>query len=119
MSGSSEPPEDVEPDQRFTLANERTFLAWLRTALALLAASVAVVQLVPEFGVPGARKLLGVLLAGLAVGASVTSVLRWSRVQRAMRRSLPMPATRAPWIMAAVLTVTAAVTLLLLVFLPS
>ncbi|MGH3672809.1 MAG: DUF202 domain-containing protein, partial [Pseudonocardiaceae bacterium] len=37
--------EEFEPDYRFTLANERTFLAWLRTALALLAAAVAVVQL--------------------------------------------------------------------------
>ena len=26
-----------EPDYRFTLANERTFLAWVRTALGLLA----------------------------------------------------------------------------------
>jgi putative membrane protein len=38
-----------EPDYRFTLANERTFLAWIRTSLALLAGGVAVVQLVPGF----------------------------------------------------------------------
>ncbi len=38
---------DLEPDYRFTLANERTFLAWQRTALGLLAAAVAVVQFVP------------------------------------------------------------------------
>ena len=36
-----------EPDYRFTLANERTFLAWIRTALALIAGGVALVQLVP------------------------------------------------------------------------
>ena len=29
------------PDYRFTLANERTFLAWIRTALALMAGAVA------------------------------------------------------------------------------
>ena len=32
--------EGEEPDYRFTLANERTFLAWLRTALALIAGGV-------------------------------------------------------------------------------
>ena len=29
-----------EPDPRFSLANERTFLAWIRTALALAAAAI-------------------------------------------------------------------------------
>lgn len=39
----------TEPDYRFTLANERTFLAWIRTALALIAGGVAVAQLLPRF----------------------------------------------------------------------
>lgn len=43
---SNDTATDVEPDYRFTLANERTFLAWQRTALGLLAAAVALVQLV-------------------------------------------------------------------------
>ncbi len=41
-----------EPDARFTFANERTFLAWSRTALALVVAGLAVIQLLlsfPEF----------------------------------------------------------------------
>jgi len=59
--------EDSEPDYRFTLANERTFLAWQRTALGLLAAAIAVVQLVPELAVPGARHVIGALLAALAI----------------------------------------------------
>jgi len=32
-----------EPDPRFTLADERAFLAWMRTSLALLAAGRAIV----------------------------------------------------------------------------
>ena len=48
-----------DPDYRFTLANERTFLAWIRTALALVAGGVAVVQLIPEFAFPGARHVMG------------------------------------------------------------
>ena len=57
--------DGVEPDYRFTLANERTFLAWIRTALGLLAGGVAVRQLVQPFddhrrpdvaGAPGHRR---------------------------------------------------------------
>ena len=55
----AEPPgktsEGTEPDPRFTFANERTFLAWSRTALALVVAGLGVVQLLPPFpGVPWA-----------------------------------------------------------------
>lgn len=39
---------EIEPDYRFTLANERTFLSWQRTSPGLLAAAVALAQLVPE-----------------------------------------------------------------------
>src|SRR6476661_4070594 len=56
-----------DPDYRFTLANERTFLSWIRTALALIAGGVAVVQLVPDFGFPGSRRIVGALLAGMGV----------------------------------------------------
>ena len=87
---------EVEPDYRFTLANERTFLAWERTALGLLAASVAVVQLVPELSIPGARHVLGVLLAVLATITAGVGVLRWRQVDRAMRRGLPLPRHPTP-----------------------
>jgi len=82
---------EAEPDYRFSLANERTVLAWFRTALALLAASVAVAQLVPEFGVPGARASLSVFLGVLSAFSSVGGVWRWYRVQKAMRRGEPLP----------------------------
>lgn len=58
--------EETEPDYRFTLANERTFLAWQRTALGLLAAAVALVNFVPELVVVGARRIMGIGLAALA-----------------------------------------------------
>jgi putative membrane protein len=82
---------ESEPDYRFTLANERTFLAWQRTALGLLAAAVAVVQLLPELGVPGARHLLGGVLAVLAAFTAGAGLRRWQQVDRAMRRGLPLP----------------------------
>lgn len=87
---------EVEPDYRFTLANERTYLAWQRTALGLLAAAVAVVQLVPELAIPGARHVLGLILALLAILTAGMGILRWEQVDRAMRRDLPMPRHPTP-----------------------
>ncbi|MQA86484.1 MAG: DUF202 domain-containing protein [Streptosporangiales bacterium] len=80
-----------DPDYRFSLANERTFLAWIRTSLALLAAGVAVIQIIPSFGPPGGRLALGVVLIVLALILAAASYPRWEGVERAMRlgRSLP------------------------------
>jgi putative membrane protein len=106
-SGAQGPDDEHEPDYRFTLANERTFLAWLRTSLSLLAAGVAVVQLVPSFTIPGARAVTGGLLAALAVVAAGSGVLRWRSVEHAIRRDRPLPVQRIPWLMAAGLVVLA------------
>lgn len=85
-----------EPDYRFTLANERTFLAWQRTSLGLLAAAVAVVQIIPELYIKGARHLFGVLLGVLAVLTSGMGLLRWQQTDRAMRRGEPLPRHPTP-----------------------
>lgn len=103
------------PDYRFTLANERTFLAWLRTSLALLAAGTAVVQLVPEFGVAGARHVVGVTLAVLAVAVALGAVRRWQQVQRAMQYDGNLPPARMPVLLGAALTVLGAAVAVLLV----
>ena len=102
------------PDYRFTLANERTFLPWLRTALALLAAGVAVVQLVPEFGVAGARHVVGVVLALLGTAVAAAAIGRWRRVQRAMELDDPLPPTRMPLLLGAALAVLGVVVAVLL-----
>ncbi len=87
---------EAEPDYRFTLANERTFLAWERTSLGLLAAAVAIVQFVPEFGFPGARHVVGAFLTILAMLSAGLGLHRWRQVDSAMRRGLPLPRQRAP-----------------------
>jgi putative membrane protein len=92
----SDSPAETEPDYRFTLANERTFLAWQRTSLGLLAAAVALVQLVPELTVHGARNALAVLLATLAILTSAMGLVRWQQADRAMRRGLPLPRHPTP-----------------------
>ncbi len=78
--------EPQEPDYRFTLANERTFLAWMRTSLALLAGAVAVVQFAPDLGSAWFRESCAVVLALLAAGTAAGGLLRWRATQRAMER---------------------------------
>jgi inner membrane protein YidH len=107
---------DYEPDYRFTLANERTFLAWQRTALGLLAAAVAVVQLVPELGVPGARQAVGLLLAVLATLTSAMGLLRWEQADRAIRRGGPLPRHPTPAYLALGLTAIGILAIGLVIF---
>jgi len=96
QSGTGDQDGAVEPDYRFTLANERTFLAWQRTALGLLAAAVAVIQFVPELGITGGRHILGALLAVLAILTAGMGLLRWEQVDRAIRRGKPLPRHPTP-----------------------
>ena len=87
--------EGREPDYRFTMANERTFLAWLRTALALMAAAVAVSQFPLAFRVPGGRTVLGVLLAGLGTAVALFAYVHWATAETAMRTSTRLRYSRA------------------------
>lgn len=114
-SGEAGPDDEFEPDYRFTLANERTFLAWLRTALALLAGAVAVVQLVPEFSIAGARHLLGGLLALMSLLAAGAGLRRWTQVNYAIRRGLPLPPLRVPRVLTAGFMLIALLALALLI----
>jgi putative membrane protein len=92
----------TEPDPRFTLANERTFLAWNRTALALVVAGIGIVQLLPPFpGVPFGRHLLGVPLIILGAAVSLIAYWEWQRNQAAMRRGEPLPRSVLPRVLAA------------------
>lgn len=116
---SAEPAEDEqEPDYRFTLANERTFLAWIRTALALIAGGVAVVQLVPAFGIPGARHGLGLLLTTGGGALAVLSIRRWQQVQAAMRKGADLPPSRMPLILGAAILTAAILVLVVLIIQP-
>jgi len=80
-----------DPDPRFSLANERTLLAWLRTALGLVVTGVAVIALT-EFVEP---LWLVDVVAGTAFVAGATTALvgwrQWVRAERAMRRGQPLP----------------------------
>jgi len=114
---TAEDKEGEEPDPRFTFANERTFLAWSRTALALVVAGLGIVQLLPPFpGVPEGRHLLGVPLIVLGAVLAVVAYGEWVRSQRALRRKQPLPRSIMPWILAAAvagMAVISAIVLLL------
>lgn len=80
-----------EPDPRFTLANERTFLTWLSTALALSAGGVAMAAVPEGVFVPWMRTTLAVMLVVLAALAAGMAYPRWRNIQRALRNETPLP----------------------------
>jgi putative membrane protein len=95
----------AEPDARFTFANERTFLAWNRTALALVVAGLGIVQLLPPFpGVPWGRHLIGVPLIALGAVVAVAGYAEWMQNQRALRRGQPLPRSLLPVILGVTIT---------------
>jgi len=89
--GATRVPRDTEPDYRMSLAAERTFLAYVRTALALLAAGVAIVGAFQDAGHLPLRRALGALLVALGLYVAVQARRRWRQVDQAMRHGQPLP----------------------------
>jgi putative membrane protein len=82
--------EGAEPDYRFSFANERTFLAWIRTSLALLAAAVALDVVELDLSRDVQRLLAGILVV-LGLLSAVAAWIRWALAERAIRRGEPLP----------------------------
>jgi putative membrane protein len=82
-----------EPDPRFTLANERTFLAWIRTALALIAAGIALEALALPIQ-PDLRRAAAIILLLLGLAVPALAWLTWAAVERALRRGAPLPGSK-------------------------
>jgi len=107
-AGTPKPGQEREPDARFTFANERTFLAWSRTALALVVGGLAVAQLLPPFpGVPGARHIIGIPLIVLGAAVALLSYAEWQANQRALRRGEPLRRSLLPHLLAGTIAVIA------------
>ena len=81
-----------DPDPRFSLANERTFLAWVRTSLAFVVAGLAVEALQLPVS-PGLRLTISVLLVVAGIGAAAQAWFGWARTERAMRHVGPLPSS--------------------------
>ena len=101
-------PSDLprDPDPRFTLANERTLLAWTRTALALLAAGIGAYQLLPAaFG--SNRQLLALLLVAAAAVLALCAYPQWRFVERALRSGSVLPRSPIPAVAAGAVALVA------------
>jgi putative membrane protein len=83
-----------EPDPRFSLANERTFLAWIRTGLAFVAGGVGLSALSQlGAGEPLPALIASVLLIVSGLGCAAGAWLGWSGAERALRLRAPLPRT--------------------------
>ncbi|MFF0201696.1 YidH family protein [Streptomyces sp. NPDC005017] len=100
--------EGDTPDYRFSLANERTFLAWLRTALALIGGGFAVDQFLPDLRW-GWRVGLALALLAAGVLCSLRAVNHWVRCERAMRQGEDLPSSRFPALLSLVVAFVALV----------
>ena len=97
------------PDYRFTLANERTLLAWLRTALALVAGGVAVATYAPDLGIPGGSGAVALGLVLIGLGTAIGGYRRWRANEEAIRDDRPLPRSRAVGVLAAAVAVVVVV----------
>jgi inner membrane protein YidH len=88
--------EGRDPDPRFTFANERTFLAWIRTSLALVAGGIGIDTFLVDMAVIPRRLLASALLV-LGAGLALDSYRRWVNAEWAMRTgsTLPRPGVAA------------------------
>ena len=107
---------DGVPDVRFSFANERTFLAWIRTSLGLVTAGLAITQLLPPFHLAGGRRLIGLPLIALGVVVALFSFRSWRANEEAMRNGRSLPGSLLPRIVAAVVSIVAVCGLALVVF---
>ena len=107
--------EGDTPDYRFSLANERTFLAWIRTALALIGGGFAVDQFLPglAWGIR-AGMALGLLVAGVL--CALRAVNHWVRCERAMRRGEDLPVSRFPTLLSLVVAFVAVAMVVVVLF---
>jgi putative membrane protein len=93
----------TEPDPRFSMANERTALAWVRTGLALIAGGIALTSVSAVADLPGFLDVVAVLACLFGGLTALNALLSWQRAERAMRKGEPLPApTALRWLVAAV-----------------
>lgn len=108
--------EGTTPDYRFSLANERTFLAWIRTGLALIAGGLACAQFLPPLPIARLREIIAISLLVLGAIVALRAVDHWARSERAMRLGRDLPRSRFPAILAILVALGALVLVVTVVY---
>lgn len=93
-----------DPDPRFTLANERTFLSWIRTSLAFIAGALALEALDLPIA-PTFRVLATVIFLALGLATPIYAFVAWSRNERALRTDTPLHGPSMSLVLSVALTV--------------
>lgn len=104
--------EEQEPDYRFTLANERTYLAYLRTSLACYAGGLSAVQFLDLGPDRWPAKVIGLVLVTAGIVTTAGAFRRWEQNLTAMRNGGKLPVTRLPLMLAATIGVVGLIGLL-------
>ncbi|MFJ1511005.1 YidH family protein [Cellulosimicrobium funkei] len=106
MTGDEQPPPEpadtrrprsvygvgTEPDARFSLANERTALAWVRTGLGLVAGGVALTSFATFAGMAGLLDVVAGVACLAGAGFAGYALVSWRRNERALRLRWRLPA---------------------------
>jgi putative membrane protein len=103
--------DDVDP--RYSLANERTFLAWVRTSLGLLVAAAALMAVDLPWPANAVRTL-AVVLALAAGGSALASWARWRQVETALNAGQAAPPPRGHILLAGTVGLASAIVVALI-----
>jgi putative membrane protein len=104
--------DEQEPDYRFTLANERTYLAYLRTSLACYAGGLSAVQFLDLGPDRWPARIIGVVLVTAGIITTAGAFRRWQLNLTAMRTGGSLPVTRLPLMLGATIAVVGLIGLL-------
>jgi len=85
---------EVAVDYRWILANERTFLAWMRTALGVVAGGVALNQFVTIQHATHLVAALSIVIIAFGAVIALIGAGRWIRTDSAMYSGRPLKRSR-------------------------
>lgn len=100
--------QERDVDYRFLLANERTFLAWIRTSLAIIAGGVALNEFVQVQRVQGLVSTIAIVTIALGALVALVGAAHWRATDHAMRAGLPIKSPVALVVLGVALALIAA-----------
>lgn len=105
-----------QPDYRDSLANERTYLAYIRTALAVMVAGAALLHLDGAIGTTRQTFVFGIALIVTGAALSLAGYGRYHSNRRAIQSGEYLHQTRLPLMFAIGIAAIAVVVVALAIF---